>query len=277
MLTVHDIMAAQVADAPALRQLVWRIERRSLGMADRVIAVSVDDQALLRDAGLTAELAPNPADSRLFDLDRLPEPRRIVAEQFGLALPARRICLFVGSLHEPNVIAAGRVRDMARRMRGRTEAADIGFVVAGGCAPAERDGNFVALGRIDDALLFALYALADLVLVPLPHGTGTSLKTIEAMAAGKVVLGTPAAFRGLDVTSGIEAVVELDPDRYPDHITTLLTDDAGRARIGASARRLATQYDYRIAYRAYLRMLDLPVAAEHEDQPRPVAELPIAP
>jgi hypothetical protein len=41
----------------------------------------------------------------------------------------------------------------------------------------------------DDALLLALHALADLVPIPLPFGTGTSLKTIEAMAGGKVVLG----------------------------------------------------------------------------------------
>ncbi len=265
VLTVHDIMAMQISDAPALRKLAWRFERRALGMADRLVAVSSSDQATLRDAGLQAELAPNPADGRLFDLDRLPEPRRIIAEQFGLQLPGRRICLFVGSLHEPNVVAADRIRELARRMRGWAGAADIGFVVAGGCAPAERDGNFVALGRVEDALLMALYALADLVLIPLPYGTGTSLKTIEAMAGGKVVLGTAAAFRGLDLTSGIEAVVEDDLERYSERVVELLADHVGRVRIGASARRSATHYDYRIAYRAYLDLLEFPAAAADDD------------
>ncbi len=264
VLTVHDIMAAQVSDAPALRKLAWHFERKALGMADRVIAVSPTDQATLRDMGLRAELAPNPADSRLFDLDRLSEPRRIVTEQFGLQLPARRICLFVGSLHEPNVIAVGRIRDVAQRMSGLPEAADIGFVIAGGCAPPQRVGNFVALGRVDDAVLLALYALADLVLIPLPYGTGTSLKTVEAMAGGKVVLGTAAAFRGLDVTSGSDAVIEDDLGRYPEQIVALLADDAGRSRIAASARRFAAQYDYRVAYQAYLDMLEIRVAAVDE-------------
>ncbi len=256
VLTVHDIMATQISDAPAMQKLAWQFERRAFGLADRLVAVSANDQATLCAAGLRAELAPNPADSRMFDLDRLSEPRRVVAEQFGVQVPGRRICLFVGSLHEPNVIAAARIRDLARRMRAMAEGADISFVVAGGCAPAERDGNFVALGRIDDALLMALYALADLVLIPLPYGTGTSLKTIEAMAGGKVVLGTAAAFRGLEVTSGIEAVVEDDLDRYPECIVRLLAEDIRRMRIGASARRFAAQYDYRIAYRAYLKLLE---------------------
>ncbi len=273
VLTVHDIMAAQISDAPALRKLAWRFERPALGMADRLVAVSPGDQAMLCEAGLRAELVPNPADSRMFDLDGLPEPRRVIAEQFGLQLPAGRICLFVGSLHEPNVIAADRIREMARRMCGLAEAADIGFVVAGGCAPAERDGKFAALGRVDDTLLMALYALADLVVIPLPYGTGTSLKTIEAMAGGKVVLGTAAAFRGLDLTSGIEVVVEDDLERYPERVVELLGDDDGRACIGASARRFAARYDHRVAYRPYLDMLGPPNGARTKMCALTIAEL----
>jgi hypothetical protein len=111
--------------------------------------------------------------------------------------------------------------------------------------------------------------LADLVPIPLPFGTGTSLKTIEAMAGGKVVLGTVAAFRGLEVTSGMEAVIEDDLDRYPERIVGLLADDAERTRIGASARCFATQYDYRIAYRAYLKMLEFPVATADAEAAHP--------
>jgi hypothetical protein len=102
------------------------------------------------------------------------------------------------------------------------------------------------------------------VLIPLPHGTGTSLKTIEAMAGGKAVIGTSAAFRGLDVSAGIEAVVEDDLDRYPARIVGLLADDAGRVRVGGAARRFAAGYDYCVVYRPYLGMLEFPVAAAEE-------------
>ncbi|HEY2132440.1 MAG TPA: glycosyltransferase, partial [Acetobacteraceae bacterium] len=261
VLTVHDIMASQITDAPFLQKLVWHFERRALGMADRLVAVSSGDQAKLCEAGLQAELAPNPADGRMFDLDRLPQQRWTVAERFGLELPPGRICFFIGSLHEPNLIAVDRIRNLARQL-GRSAADDIGFVVAGDCAPVERAGNFVALGRISDALLLALYPLVDLVLIPLPHGTGTSLKTIEAMAAGKVVIGTAAAFRGFDVTSGNEAVVEDDLTRYPEWIVRLLADASERARIGALARRFAIRYDYRFAYQAYPTLLGCPAVAD---------------
>jgi len=104
-----------------------RFEREAFGMADRLVAVSSRDQATLCDVGLRAEQAPNPADSRLFDLDRFPDRRNIVAERYGLRLPVGRICLFVGSLHEPNVIAAARIRDLACGMHGMADAADIGL------------------------------------------------------------------------------------------------------------------------------------------------------
>jgi hypothetical protein len=81
-----------------------------------------------------------------------------------------------------------------------------------------------------------------------------------------VVLGTAAAFRGLAVTSGMEAVIEDDLARYPERIVKLLADDAGRTRIGASARWFAAQYDYRIAYRAYLKMLEFPIATTEEEE-----------
>jgi hypothetical protein len=66
-----------------------------------------------------------------------------------------------------------------------------------------------------------------------------------------VVLGTPAAFQGLEVTSGMEAVIENALARYPERIVRLLDDPSGRTPIGASARWFAKRYDYRIAYRAY--------------------------
>ncbi len=250
ILTSHDIIADQLAGFPTLRRIAWRLERAALARADRLVAVSAADRASLHAAGLRAELSFNPADRRMFAIDH----PTTTAQLGELALPPGPICLFVGSLHDPNVVAASRIRGIARQMHHRT---DVGFVIVGACAAPERDGNYLALGRIDDAMLLALYARAAIVLVPLPSGTGTSLKTVEAMATGKPVLGTTAAFRGLQVTPGVDVMVEDDIDRYPDRIAALLADDDERRRIGVRARRFAAQYDERNVFRVYLDLLEL--------------------
>ena len=242
---------------PLMKRLAWHIERNALRRADQVVAVSRADQAMLSGHGLAAVLVPNPADSRFFDRDQFPEPRRIISQLYGIELPGQRICLFVGSRHEPNIVAVQHIRDIARMFAGT----NVGFVVLGSCAAAERRDNFLALGPVDDAVLLSMYALTDVVLIPLPSGTGASLKTIEAMAAGKVVLGTRVAFRGLDVTSGQHVVIEDGLDQYSNRIMNLLADDATCRRLSAEARRFAADYDYRIAYRAYLDILRIPLDA----------------
>ncbi|MGE0223833.1 MAG: glycosyltransferase [Acetobacteraceae bacterium] len=266
IVTTHDIIADQIVGMPALRGMAWRRELGGLRAADQVLAVSTDDQASLQAVGIPALLAPNPTDGRLFELDRLPAPGAIIRDLFQVALPAPRICLFVGSLFEPNVLAVREIRALEQRMRGRTGDDQIGFVVVGACAQPERDGNFVALGRVEDALLLALYAVCDLVLVPIPGGTGSSLKTVEAMAAGKVVLGTSAAFRGLGVTNGEQVLIEDDLSAYPDRIAAVLGDPDLATRMRESARGFARSYDSRVVYRAYLDVLGIP-AGDSADPP----------
>jgi hypothetical protein len=96
--------------------------------------------------------------------------------------------------------------------------------------------------------------LTDLVLIPLSSGTGSSLKTIEAMAAGKLVLGTTVAFRGLAVPSGVHALIEDSIDRYRKRIRTLLNDKPVHVRLATAARQLATGFDFR----TYGDLLGLP-------------------
>jgi glycosyltransferase involved in cell wall biosynthesis len=140
----------------------------------------------------------------------------------------------------------------------RGDPADIGIVVAGQCAGPERNACFVAFGSVDEALLMKLYRTAEAVVIPLPSGTGTSVKTIEAMAAGLPVLGTSAAFRGLAVTDGETAVVENDLGRYASQLAALLRDPDRCARIGEAGGRFAEQYDYRRCFQPYRGLLDLP-------------------
>lgn len=261
ILTAHDLIADQV-DEPRLRALAWRLELDAFRRANALITVAPADQAVARAHGLDAALAPNPADSRLFALDEAADLScAMVPTNGGVCLPPAPFCLFVGSDFEPNRIAARRIRAIAAAMNdsGRSP---VNFVVAGGVAPAERADNYIALGKVGDPLLLALYAQADIILVPLPFGTGSSLKTIEGMAAAKPVLGTTAAFRGLATQDNVHVVIDDDLDAWPNRIRALLGDRRLRASLGEAARDYARSYDVGHAFRPYQQMLRLRVVED---------------
>ncbi|MBN8889193.1 MAG: glycosyltransferase [Rhodospirillales bacterium] len=262
ILSTYDVLAEQVTGAGLLRRLAWGMEVRALRRADHVVTVSPVDQALLAAHGIAAVLSPNPTDARLFGLDALPQPRAVVTELYDVTLPGDDFVLFVGSRHEPNLIAVERLRDLAAELARLPGQRRIGVVVAGRCAEPACEGNFLALGRVDDELLLALYGAARVVVIPLPFGTGSSLKTVEAMAAGVTVLGTAVAFRGLAITDGIDAIVEDAPDRFAARLAGLLADADRARKIAVAGREFATAYDYRHCYAPYRELAKLaPVAA----------------
>src|SRR5262249_30238749 len=57
------------------------------------------------------------------------------------------------------------------------------------------------------------YAAAKVVALPIVAGAGIAIKTLEAIAAGKALVGTPLAFRGLP--HGFVPPVPAEPDAVP--------------------------------------------------------------
>ncbi|MGE0420594.1 MAG: glycosyltransferase, partial [Acetobacteraceae bacterium] len=258
VLDEHDILSEQIRGLPLLKAAGWHFESRAIRRADTVVAVSAPDAALLRQRGFDAILSPSPTDARLFAIDRIPHPRAVLATVLGLDLPGTRFCLFVGSRHDPNVLAVADLRRTAAALRSRPDGADIAIVVVGSCADPVRDGNFIALGRVDDATLLTLYAACAVVLVPIPYGTGVSIKSVEGLATGRPLLGTTVSFRGLDVEPDRHAVIQDDMTRYADAVISLCNDPARSAALGAAGRAMAQAYLPDRAYRPYLDLCGLP-------------------
>ncbi len=114
------------------------------------------------------------------------------------------------------------------------------MVIAGLHAPAWlRKAGGAGVTVISDAPdLDPLYRSADIVLAPLPHGGGTKNKTLEAMAWGLPVIGTPQAFTGLPQLDGEAFVVDaLDPLRVAYRIAVLRDDPELRLHLGLAARQ----------------------------------------
>lgn len=78
----------------------------------------------------------------------------------------------------------------------------------------------------------------DVSVIPLRVGSGTRLKTFEAMALGRPVVSTTLGVEGLAVVPGEHCLIADTPQAFATEIIRLLADAALRKRVAASARRL---------------------------------------
>jgi len=118
-------------------------------------------------------------------------------------------------------------------------------------AIAFRDDRIVATGFVDD-LAEALDRIS-LVLAPIEFGGGMRVKVIEALAAGKVVVGTELALAGLPLELRRVAITATTDRQFAAAAVELLADPGELARRGAQCRAAA------------LAWLDLERAADRYD------------
>lgn len=201
-----------------------------------VIAINAADAARLRRLGVEpvvvplAVPVPSPVEIGEGPLDG--SSAADVAEA-----PVR--ILFVGNfLHQPNRAAAAFIRrELAPALRRRQLSARV--TIAGRAADRVRESSATPgieyLSDVQD--LAPLYRTADIVLAPLALGGGTKNKTLEAMAWGRPVVGTPQAFSGIEAQDG-EAFVSapLDGAAMADVIVRLAADGPARSRLAAAGR-----------------------------------------
>ena len=83
---------------------------------------------------------------------------------------------------------------------------------------------------------------ADVALIPLRVGSGTRIKTFEAMAAGRPVVGTTIGVEGLDITPGTHYLRADAPADFADAILRLLANPYLRNQMRDTARRHLEQH-----------------------------------
>jgi polysaccharide biosynthesis protein PslH len=86
---------------------------------------------------------------------------------------------------------------------------------------------------------------ATVYIMPFRLGSGTRLKLIEAMAAGKAIVSTAAGAEGFAVRHDQELLLAADAEGFATAVAHLLAHPNERARLGQAARRFAQQYDWR--------------------------------
>lgn len=231
-----------------LRRWILEKEIQAFNLSQFPTVISKEDRQTFEKFGAQTHVIANSVDVGTFTLPNQQEARRRIAAA-GIELPFERFGLFVGSAHPPNFVATRRVAEFSQNeLLG---ASKIGFVIVGDCVSSQLPivtQNCRYLGRVPGAVLQALYALASFIVIPLESGTGSSVKTLEAFAYGKAVIGTNISFRGFDVVNSYHCLISNNFDEYPSLIVKLLFDDERLNELGVNAKVFAKTRDYRVSY-----------------------------
>jgi succinoglycan biosynthesis protein ExoO len=218
---MHDLMSARVADAAETNtvRIDAAAEFRLLDMADAIVAIQHEEAAqvraqLPRKRVITAPHSSAPADA--------PQPGK------------DNLLFFVGSNTAPNIVGLEWFfRDIWPRIRAERPAARLKVAGSVSRALAAAPEGVGLLGVVSD--LAPLYAEAGVVISPLYTGSGLKIKLIEALAAGKAVVGTNITAQG--VATQVEGAMEVedDPARFAAAVIALLGDRSRRAALAAAA------------------------------------------
>ncbi len=198
-----------------------------------------------------ADLARRRSSARI---EYVPRAVEIVADE--LTAPqtdGKYDLLFVGSQCPPNVDGIRWFYDAV--FRPHLKGCGLSMALAGTvCRAADiQDPAVFNLGQVDD--LDQVYRDARAVVVPLFHGTGISIKTLEAMGQGKAVVATPCGRRGLSDCEDclISLPSDVEPAAAADTIAELCRSPEMLRHYGRRARDYAQRH---FSAEAYGRRMD---------------------
>ncbi len=220
LVVMHDLFSARVRDeADGVARLTPEEEWRLLGQADIVLAIQQTEAEAVRAA--------------------LPHTGIIVAPHAvkPAATPQAgrdATLLFVGSNTGPNISGLQWFFDACWPLI-RAAQPDMTLDVAGSVARG-LDGapaGVRLLGVVPD--LAALYRDAGVVISPLRTGSGLKIKLIEAMAAGKAIVGTTITLQGVEDVAGDAVLTTDEPGALAQFVVGLAASAAARDELGRKA------------------------------------------
>ena len=272
VLTFHNLpsrMAAQQAPIMPRPRQRWLLEhdaqtalayeRRAAAGFDAVITCTdADAEALAGSDGRLRSRIHVVANG--VDLDRAPLT----------PLPSAPRVVFTGSMYtHPNIDAAiWLCREVLPLLRQEEPAIQVDLV---GARPppvvralAELPGVRV---HADVAHVSPFLQTARVSVVPIRVGSGSRLKALEAMAAGRPVVGTSIGLEGLELRAGRDALVADDPAGFAAAVVRVLRDDQLAMALAAAGRVTAEERFGWPAIEARFATLILELAAAQTGRP----------
>jgi glycosyltransferase involved in cell wall biosynthesis len=244
LIRTHDVhfivmteWAERLPQEDRVRKSFWRtqaqrfrlFETRTLNSVTAVVTLSSEDEAILRAEGVS-------------NVVTIPPPRE-VEPATSLVLSRQPLkALFTGRLEMAvNREAFFQFADEIWPQVKPEWAKRVTPIFAGGFPDDQLRRHASECGieihaPLDDAEARRLFAEAAIYLSPVVSGTGIKIKTLDAMAHGKSVIGLPGAFRGIPAENGVHAVIANSPKEFARLFEELISNPARQREIGAAAR-----------------------------------------
>ncbi len=230
-------------------QRLRRFERWAMQNSDWTTAVSEADRTLLQtlahDTTVSITTIPNCIDTEAYTQ---------VDDE-----PIKFDLLFSGKMdYRPNVDAvlwfADNVWSGIIEKRPSTTWAIVGQKSHPRLARLRDLPGVTVTGWVDSVRPYL--AGAQVYIMPFRVGSGTRLKLIEAMAAGKTIVGTHIGAEGFPVKDGQELCLVDDAVGMETAVLQLLADAERRKKYGRAAQQFAQQYDWRNVIPAFKQIYD---------------------
>lgn len=232
MVIMHDLLSANItphasaADVVARHALHPEEEFRLLAKADVVLAIQPEEAAIVRRRLPTVTTLLAPCAMTCAPAPQPGEDDHVLFVGSNTHFNAEGLAWFLKACW-PAVRAA---RPHARLHIVGSVSRRFGLLPEG----------VMAFGVIED--LADIYASAGVVIVPVLGGAGLKIKLVEALAAGKAIVSTSAAAKGIQDQVVPAVVMEDEPDRFAAAVVALMDNRAKRQAQGRAALQAASQH-----------------------------------
>jgi glycosyltransferase involved in cell wall biosynthesis len=226
-----EYLLRKTRNGPLVSLITRWAERTLCRRSDLTTAVSpADARAIEMLYGLIPVVISNGVDLDLFDVP--PDEAARVASKYGIT---DRTVLFMGlSDYPPNreaiVALVSRIFPAALR-----SVPSLKLAIIGGRIPVRRDW-LLNPGSIPYAEVPAFVKACRLCVAPIRSGSGTRVKLLEYMAAGRPVVSTSKGAEGLGAISGLHLLIADSDEAFADEIVRLVCDSVLSETLGRQAR-----------------------------------------